>query len=178
MAEARNPQEVKLIIGLISKKECLEAAVNMLVRKFGPVGFKSDIFEFTHTDYYFKEMGRPLYRQFLAFERLVKPACLWRIKRYTNKAERRFLKEGKRQVNMDPGCLDYAQVILASAKDFSHRIYLNKGIYAEVTLIYRQEEYRALEWTFPDYASEDYRKIFKQIRDVYEKQIKKRKNSG
>lgn len=176
MAEIKEPQKVKLIIGLIAKKEYLKATIDMLIRKFGPVDFKSDIFEFKHTDYYYKEMGRPLYRHFVSFKKLISPDYLWKIKVYTNKEERKFLEKGKRQVNIDPGYLDFSKLVLASAKDFSHRIYLNKGIYAEITLIYREGEYRAVEWTFPDYACLSYREIFRQIRGIYESQIRKGKN--
>lgn len=178
MARAQKPQKVKLIIGLIAKREYLAPVISVLNRKFGGIDFKSDVFEFKYTDYYFKEMGEPLYRQFIAFEKLISPSELWKIKVYTNKLEMKFSKDGKRQANIDPGCLNFSRLILASAKDFSHRIYLNKGIYAEITLIYRDGEYQTLPWTFPDYATETYRRIFRQIRDIYGKQVKERKNIG
>ncbi|MFH1857217.1 MAG: DUF4416 family protein [Candidatus Omnitrophota bacterium] len=178
MAKARNPENVKLIIGLISKKEYLESVIGILKKKIGAIDFYSDVFNFTHTDYYFKEMGSPLCRQFISFKKLVSPVCLWKMKRFTNKLENKFLKEGRRQINIDPGYLNFSKLVLASAKDFAHRIYLNKGIYAEITLIYQNEEYQKLEWTFPDYASETYRRLFKEVRNIYAKQVKERKNIG
>ena len=89
----------------------------------------------------------------------------------------KFLKDNKRQVNIDPGYLALSKLVLASAKNFSHRIYLNGGIYAEITLIYQNDnKFKCLEWTFPKYRSDDYQRIFKQIRNIYAGQIKKRKN--
>lgn len=172
MAVAQRPQKVKLITGFIAKKEFLEPAIDLLKRKFGAIDFKSDLFEFKLTDYYFKEMGKPLYRQFISFQKLISPSKLWKIKVYTNSVEKKFAEEEKRQVNIDPGYLNFSRLVLASAKEFSHRIYLNKGIYAEVTLIYRQGEYQTLPWTFPDYSTETYRNIFKRMREIYARDIK------
>lgn len=176
MAIAQEPQKVKLTIGFIAGKEFLDAAVRLVKRKFGGMDFQSDVLEFEHTDYYFEEMGRPLYRQFISFRKLIFPSELWKIKKWTNKLEMKFKKDGRRQVNIDPGYLNFSRLVLASAKDFSHRIYLNKGIFAEITLLFRDGEYRTLPWTFPDYSTETYRDIFKQIRMIYAGQINKRKN--
>jgi hypothetical protein len=176
MAKAKKHKRAKLIIGLIAKKGYIEKAKYVLGKKFGFIDFQSDIFEFEHTDYYFKEMGKPLYRQFLSFEKLIRPESLWKIKLLTNKLEKKFSKSGRRQVNIDPGYLTFSKLILASAKDFSHRIALKGGIYAEITLLYQNGDFRNLEWTFPDYRTLTYKQIFKQIRDIYEKQTKEREN--
>lgn len=165
-----------MIIGLIAKKDFIEPAVKRLESKFGIVDFVSPVFEFNQTDYYFPEMGQPLYRQFVSFKKLISPAFLCRVKGYTNKLEMKFLKGNKRQVNIDPGYLSFSKLILASAKDFSHRIYLDKGIYAEVTLIYQDKEYKDLMWTYPDYKTDDYKQVLKKIRDIYASQIKEGKS--
>lgn len=178
MVQAARPQKVKLIVGLIAKKDYIEPVIHTLERKFGPLDFQSDVFEFKHTDYYFKEMGKPLYRKFTSFKELISPAHLWKIKLYTNKLERKFSKGDRRQVNIDPSYLALSKLVLASVKNFSHRIYLNGGIYAEVTLIYQNDKFKCLEWTFPEYRSSTYRQIFRQIRDIYARQIKERKNIG
>ncbi len=179
MAQIQKPQKVKLIMSLMGKKDYIDPAICAVKRRFGLLDFQSDIFEFKHTDYYFKEMGRPLYKKFISFKKLISPAFLWKIKLYTNNLEQKFLKNNKRQVNIDPGYLALSKLVLASAKNFSHRIYLNGGIYAEITLIYQNDnKFKCLEWTFPKYKSDNYQRIFKQIRNIYAGQIKKRKSTG
>jgi hypothetical protein len=51
-------------------------------------------------------------------------------------------------------------------------MYLARGIWAEVTLIYKGETYSGLEWTYPDYASEELRSVFKEIRTIYKGRLK------
>ena len=68
--------------------------------------------------------------------------------------------------------LDGGKLVLATTKNYSHRIYLGDGIYAEVTLIYRNKGYVALPWTYPDYATEDYQQILRQVRALYLSQLR------
>jgi hypothetical protein len=169
---------VKLITGFIfNQKRLLRQAEKILTRKFGRIDFESPIFDFScHTDYYEKEFGRNLKRKFVSFEKLINPRDLAKIKVMTNRIEldltRKTRKSGPaRRVNIDPGYLELAQVILATTKDFTHRIYLEKGIFAEVTLFYRQGSYQAWEWTYPDYRTSQYIRTFNQIRQIYSRQI-------
>jgi hypothetical protein len=96
-------------------------------------------------------MGGNLKRQWISFKTLLNPDRLADIKVMTNDIEDGLAKDQKRIINIDPGYLTCANVILASTKDFSHRIYLSKGIYAEVTTIYKKEGFIKLPWTYPDY---------------------------
>jgi len=164
-------QRVKLIAGLLySDPEIFMEARRALSRLFGKIDFESGEMDFTHTDYYEEEMGASLNRKFLSFDRLLGPESIYRVKIGTNALERRFSRHGRRRVNIDPGYLDLSKVVLFSTKDYSHRIHLAKGIFAEVTLFYKNKRYNAWPWTYPDYASEGYINIFNAIRDIYKTQ--------
>lgn len=174
MGSIRKPRLVKLIIGFIFKDETvLRKAESILKRHFGEVDFESKVLPFIHTDYYEKEFGTGLSRKFIVFKRLIPPETLARIKIFTNKIEEKYSRESSRVINIDPGYVDLAKLVLASTKDFAHRIYLGSGIYAEVTLSYHDKAFNAKEWTYPDYKTPEYLKIFESIRESYSKQINK-----
>jgi len=169
--KACNP--VKLIIGFIfNKRGYFIAAKNILEKKFGKIDFESQILPFNLTGYYKKEFGNNLKRSFVSFSRLIKPEDLPKIKIAINKIEERLSVEKKRQINIDPGYLELSKLVLATSKDYSHRIYLGKGIFGEVTLYYRNATFTPWEWTYPDYKTEAYIQIFNQIRATYARQIK------
>jgi len=169
---------VKLIVGFIFYDAAvLPKAEVILKRRFGNMDFQSPLLDFTHTDYYHEEFGASLKRKFISFAKLIPPDALPKIKIYTNKIERKFLAAGKRLINIDPGYLDLAKLVLASTKDFVHRIYLDKNIFAETTLFYQNKTFRPWECTYPDYRSPEYIEIFNQIREIYAEQIRNnRKN--
>lgn len=164
---------VKLIIGFIFKEEnILNEAKAILVRRFGKIDFESQTLPFVHTDYYEKEFGEDLKRKFISFTKLVLPCDLPKIKIITNKIETKLSSGSSRLINIDPGYLDLAKLILASTKDYKHRIYLNRGIYAEVTLFYQDKTFQSWQWTYPDYKTPEYIAIFNRIRQIYAQQIK------
>lgn len=130
----------------------VERAYEALEQKFSDkIDIKSEIIDFSFTGYYNAEMGANLKRQWISLETPLFPDRLADMKIETNNIESLFVKDGGRKVNIDPGYITPANVILASTKDFSHRIYLSKGIYAEVTTIYRKDGFTKLPWTYPDY---------------------------
>lgn len=174
MGLIRKPEPVKLIMGMIANDvELFEKVEAMLERKFGKIDFKSHIIDFNFTNYYEKEMGKGLKRKFISFEKLILPSEIVRVKLYTNKIERKFSDKGKRNVNLDPGYLNEGKVVLASTKDNLQRIYLGKGIYAEVTLYYRNKNFEHFNWTYPDYRTDLYKGIFKEMRRIFRRQIGK-----
>jgi hypothetical protein len=173
MGKARTYQPVKLFIGFIFKEDLpLEKAKAILGHKFGKIDFFSDTFAFNHTDYYQEEFGTGLKRQFFSFQKLIPPDKLSRIKNQTNKIEKKLSAGGRRLVNIDPGYLNFSKVVLASTKDYSHRIALNDGIYAEITLLYKDKVFQPLEWTYPDYRTKEYLEVFRKIREIYACQVK------
>lgn len=174
MGTIKIPLPVKLVVPMIAGDEALfDEAVHALAAHFGPADYRSQTLPFTHTTYYEREFGPNLLRQFAAFERLIDPGELARIKRLTNDLETAWADaSGRRRINLDPGYLTQAKFVLATTKNQAHRIYLGEGIYAEVTLIYRHGAFEPLPWTYPDYRSPEYLAILAAIRALYDRQIK------
>lgn len=173
MGKTLKQKPVKLIIGFIFKEEpALNKAKVILTRRFGRIDFESTGFPFTYTSYYEGEFGTGLKRKFISFKKLIPPSTLAKIKTAANRIEKALSKAKKRRVNIDPGYLDLSKLVLASTKDYKHRIYLDRDIYAEVTLFYQDKTFKPWEWTYPDYKSGEYIAIFNQIRQIYAEQIK------
>lgn len=135
---------------------------------FGECEYVSELLDFSFTTYYDREMGTPLARRFLAFRDLVPQDRLADLKREAIRIETgRTRPDGSRQVNLDPGLLTQERLVLASGKNFPHRIYLGSGIYAELTLVYTRDGWQNLPWTFPDYASPQMHALLAGLRQDY-----------
>jgi hypothetical protein len=168
MGAIKEPLPVKLIVSAFAGGGVLLAeAKARLVAEFGPIDYESALLPFDHTDYYTPEFGPGLVRRIWAFEELIEQGGLAVIKRRTNDIEMEWAVEGRRRVNLDPGFVSYSKMVLATTKNHAHRIYVGEGIYAEVTLYFRDGTFRAWPWTYPDYASPPYLEIFNQIRALY-----------
>jgi hypothetical protein len=164
---------VKLFCGIIaSDAKTSDAALAALEKKLGKIDLRSETVPFDFTSYYNPEMGEGLERFWISFEPLIFADELPEIKVFTNSVEDSFSTDLKRRVNIDPGYLNPANVILASTKDFSHRIYLSKGIYGEVTLIYKKEDFIKLPWSYPDYLSPAAKKFLLGSREKLMLQLK------
>ncbi|MFH1457710.1 MAG: DUF4416 family protein [Candidatus Omnitrophota bacterium] len=173
MGKSKKHLPVKLIIGFIFKKPGLwNKAKKALEKRFGEIDFESTLLDFIHTDYYEKEMGEDLKKVFISFKKPISPQDLAKIKIRTIKIENRLSFGKKRTINIDPGYLELSKLVFATTKDFKHRIYLSHGIFAEVTLFYDNKSFKAWEWTYPDYRSQEYINIFNKIREIYARQIK------
>jgi hypothetical protein len=170
MGEVHEPAPVLLLIAVISRHEAaLCWARETAVQHLGPIVCESDAFDFTETDYYVATMGSNLKKQFLAFERRIDPSALADIKRQTNEWEAEYAAaaghDEPRPLNLDPGYITLAKLVLASTKDHAHRIYLGGGIYAELTLNFRHRRWQPLEWTYPDYRRDDFQRFFTRCRE-------------
>lgn len=173
MSDPQPAEAVKLIVSLFSgESRLLGDAVKALSEKYGKVDFISAPAPFAYTDYYTKEFGGSLIRRLVAFDRLIRPDSLPDVKLWTNSLERRLSAEGRRRVNIDPGYIAKAHLILATGKGYSHRPYLRDGIYADLTLIYRNKEFQSLPWTYPDYACGGMIGMLTGIRKKYSLQLK------
>lgn len=176
MARPRAPQPVKLLCGLLSNdRDLLQRAQQLLRKRFGPVDLESDTWPFDQTDYYEAEMGAGLERRFVCFEQPTTPDALPDIKIETNALEQQIaddclLPDIARPVNIDPGYIDLSKLVLASTKDSSHRVYLGRGIYAEVTLRYNHGQWVEHPWTYPDYRSPAYHTYFSEVREQLRRQ--------
>ncbi|MDY0289613.1 MAG: DUF4416 family protein [Sphaerochaeta sp.] len=173
MGEVRPFVPSRLVMGVLSTGEGSHPELfSLLTEAFGPILEMSEPVPFLFTHYYDQEMGSTPQRFFLVFERLYDPALLAEAKLITNRIEERFSHRGGRTINLDPGLLSAPNLILATSKNRSHRIPLQKGIYAEVTLVYVKGRFHALPWTYADYGSEAFRLLFKRYRSDYMAVIK------
>jgi hypothetical protein len=175
MGQIRSHSPVKLIVGIIAAVPDLLAVVHQrLGGRFGRVDFASDLLPFDYTTYYETEMGKDLKRQFVSFEKLISAEELASAKCFSNAVECEFAMgdTASRLVNLDPGYISAAKLVLASTKDHAHRIYLQDGIYAEITLKFYRKTFQPWEWTYPDYRTSTYIDIFNHIRHIYMEQLK------
>jgi len=181
MGQIRQVEPVKLFVGMLSAYPgALADAEAALVEPLGPVDVRSDIFAHEFTEYYRDEMGQPLVRLFVSFERLIAPDQVVAVKRLTNEIENHMAGEGQwpvlRPMNLDPGYIAPSKLVLASTKDYSHRIHLQEGIYAEVTLLFVRGDWKELQWTYPDYRTPAYHKFFTQVRTRLMEQRREKAN--
>jgi hypothetical protein len=176
MSEAIPFTPVKLICGIIAIRDDIFArSTAYLTDSFGPIDHTSTLMDFKFTDYYKKQMGEGLKRKFVSFAEIVPPDKLSEAKIQTNVLEDEIKKEFgsvKRIVNLDPGYMTASALIMATAKDFSHRIPLQKGIYAHLEFLFGKNEVKTLNWTYPDYRTEEYQRFFLEVRKIYLKQLK------
>ena len=174
MSELKEPQPAKLIMALLySQKERLRQLKNKLEKSFGPIDEESPEFEFNHTHYYTEEMGGNLVKVLLSFKKLVTQENLPEIKLATNSLEREFSQAGKRWINIDPGYLTLDRLVIATGKNAAHRIYIGKGVYGDLTLVFQSGSFQPLPWTYPDFRSEKIINLFNQSRNKFkEKQYK------
>jgi len=179
MAEIRSViLPAKLVFGVLVtsenvRRDCLER----IVAEFGPIDHESRVEPFTFTDFYCDEMGQAIFRQYLSCERLIDMAELPAIKHRTNELEieMALLDEHgrrRRQANIDPGYVSHSKLVLATTKDYIHRVYMADGIFAEATLHYqRPDGFRPFPWTYPDYARPEVCEFFGKVRASYRQQV-------
>jgi len=173
----REPCPAKLVLSVLAAGDWWELAWPDfragLVERFGPVDYETPPLAFDHTAYYDQELGTPLARRLLGFDRLVPLDGLVEIKLLTNEGEREQARpDGSRRVNLDPGLITLERLILASGKNFTHRVYLGRGVWADLTLIYnRKTGWVALPWTFPDYADPGMKRRLTELRALYKTSV-------
>jgi hypothetical protein len=168
MSQPKEPMPAKLVVSIFLKEKALiKSVAGKLMEKFGAVDLISPWMPFDWTTYYQSEMGEPLYRRMMVFKRLIEQHTLSDIKLNTNNIEKQHVVNNKRCVNIDPGYLLLERFVLATGKNFSHRIYIGKQIYADLTLVYKKGGFRALPWTFPDYADPGMHVFLEKAREKY-----------
>ena len=176
MSHPHEPGPVKLISSLFSpEKGLIDRVIGQLSELCSVVDCMSPEFYFDRTKYYAREMGWPLHRRFFSFSKLISTELLVEIKLKTNEIEQQYLREGNRMVNIDPGCISPERLILATGKNYVHRIYLSKGIYADLTLLFQKGTFCPLKWTYRDYADPEIIGFFNKVRQQYMVQLKERK---
>ncbi len=176
MGQFKPHNNVKLVVAMISNGVVPLKTVQPDLEAFwGALDWLSAPISFDFTDYYTPEMGAPLFRQFLSFARLMDPGDLASVKIRTNKIEEKYgqpIESGiKRHINLDAGYLTLSSFVLASTKDFAHRIYIGQNIYAEIELLYRHKRFETVPWTYRDYQTEPYQAALEHIRSLYKLQL-------
>ncbi len=173
MSKPSKAEPVKLIFSLFAQEAAtINETIKTLSSLYGKPDFISAIVPFDYTDYYRSEMGHDLVRRFLAMEKLIQPEELPDVKLATNEIEEQSASDSHRKINIDPGYISKAHLILATGKSYTHRPYLRDGIYADLTLVYQGKKFCSLPWTYPDYADEKQLLIFIKIRDKYLLQLR------
>lgn len=160
------PEPAILFAGILYRNEEYFSRAKLLLReKFGMILMESRALEWNCSEYYRKELGWPIIRKFLFFKDRMNQLDLPDIKLATNELEDELSTEGGRNINIDPGYLTLSKVVLASTKNYSHRLYLGKGIFGEVTLVHVGGRYRPHLFTYRDYSDDSCRRIFEEARE-------------
>lgn len=160
-------EKVLLFSGVLSSIGFPEEVRASLEAEFGRIDYVSPSILFTFTDYYNEEMGTPIERFFISFERLITPDMLSAAKVFTNNLENRMSCDGKRKINLDPGTMSIGNIVLATTKNRAHRIAIGNNLYAEVTLMYHHKGYESFSWTYADYKSRGVQDILLEMRRMY-----------
>ncbi len=167
MSRRAVPAPARLVVSAIYRDErVLEAALPRVSEILGEARFIGRVFPFDHTEHYTAEMGAPLFRRFLEASASVPRDALPDIKIGLGRIEQELSEGEHRTVNLDPGLVTPENFILATGKNFTHRVYLRDGVFAELTLIFGKGEYRSLPWTYPDYASPEIRSLLQGVRSA------------
>jgi hypothetical protein len=173
MGTPTSPESALLFIGtLYSNPNIFQRTAKLLPETFGEILFTSEPILWDYSPYYTEELGKPILRQFIFFKSLIDPGKLADYKLKTNDIEQSFSPDGRRHINLDPGYVSLSKIVLASTKNYVHRIYLEKGIYAEVTLIYKDNTFIPHLYTYRDYQDKKYIDIFMKARDLLKEKTK------
>ncbi|SDN58914.1 protein of unknown function [Desulfonauticus submarinus] len=173
MSTPKIPSPGKIFLSILSAKweKFWPALLLTLEKKWGKADYLSDLIPFSQTKYYDAELGTPIFRRVLSFSNLIPLDQLVSLKQFTNQLEQLNLQNNNRIFNLDPGIITYERLVLATGKNFTHRIYLKEGIFADLTLIYTKGKWQTLPWTFPDYATHEMQQHLTNIRNIYRQQL-------
>ena len=178
MGEIVKHKPVLLVAAVTSRySAALDWTIEKTRETWGELTLQSPVFDFTETGFYTESMGTDLKKQFIAFDRLIDPGDLPPKKHQSNHWEEEYAEfaqvDESRPLNIDPGYVSEAKLVLATTKDRDHRIYLSGGIFAEVTLHFRAKQWTSSRWTYPDYQREDFQAFFTKCRNLLRERIKK-----
>lgn len=166
MGKVGNPEVVTLFMGMLSADTAmLQHAQSLLMEIYGALFLETPVTLWDHSRYYEKELGWPLFRKFVFFKNTIDPQDLPDVKTKTNEMENSLSIAGNRKINIDPGYLSLSKVVLASTKNYAHRIYLRNGIYGEITLYYQGGSYKPHIFTYRDYQEKDSVDMFMRARE-------------
>ncbi len=178
----RLPPPAFVFFGVLGRSaELVDLAGERIVSRFGalhPDG-RSDLFEFPDTVAYEASMGHGLVRRFFVIHERLEQDRLAPVKLASIDIENEIRDHVRdhdpeseharfeRPVNVDPGLINDCRIVLATTKNFSHRLYRGDGIWEEITLVWKDGEYRSLPWTYPDFTRPEYHRFFERFRDEF-----------
>jgi hypothetical protein len=168
MREPEKAPPVKLFVAALWREpEAFTEARARMTAAWGPIDFEGPDHPFDATEYYDAEMGRMLSRRLISFARLVAPDELAAIKLEACAIEKALARDGARTVNLDAGYLDANKLVLASLKQGPQKIYLGRGVWADLVALYRKGKFLSFEWTFADFKDGRYDHDLLRIRERY-----------
>ena len=172
MAIAKESSKALLFLGIMyNSKTLFTEALEQFCSKYGEVELISEPQNFSQfSSYYNREIGGDVFKSYILFKKPIRRESLAEIKLYTNSLEDQFRDGSLRPINLDPGYLTVDKFVLASAKDFAHRIYIGDGIYAEVTLHFKRDLVKFFSWTYQDYLNPKVEKFLLNGRDYLKKE--------
>ena len=176
MAQPKSAPLSLQIVAIFSRHtEALNWARDQISTQWGQIALVSPTFDQSETTYYEAEMGSGLVKQFLLMKELYDPELLAKSKLISNVWEEELAQqhayEETRPLNIDPGYITLTKLVLASAKDRAHRMYMADGIYAEECLYYLDHRWQPRPWTYPDYRRPDFHEFFIEARAMLKRQI-------
>ena len=177
MGEITDPKPVLLIAAITSRYEsAIDWSIEKATGEFGNVILESPVFDFTETSFYQETMGTELKKKLVAFEQLIDAEKIAEIKILSNEWEHQYNSQSEypqqRPLNVDPGYVTEAKLVLATTKDRDHRIYLQRGIFAEITLHFQSGQWQKSRWTYPDYQREDFQEFLTRCRDLLRERLR------
>ena len=166
--ETKQSKAVLIIACMYKTHECYKKSLLLLRNEFGKESHISEEFDFSYSNYYSKEMGDNLKKKIIVFDKMIARDYLVKVKKITDKIEINLSENDRRNINLDPAILTLENFILATNKNFTHRIFLSENVFADLTLIYKKSEgYTSLPWTYSDYSSEHIKNFLNDTRKIF-----------
>ena len=159
MSKSIKQSKAVLIIALMyHEDEIYNNTLNELINNFRNTKIIGEEYLFSHSIYYADEMGEDLKKSYIV-----------EVKKTTDEIEKKYLdSNNNRKINIDPAILTLENFVLVTNKNFTHRIYLKDGVFADLTLIYKKKKgYTELPWTYADYSSDETKNFLKKIRELF-----------
>lgn len=176
MGQIRRRDKVKRFAAVFAHDEsALDWLAQRCVADWGRIELASEKWPVAETGYYHRTMGSGVLKQLLLFESLIEMEELVADKWLAGEWEQELAKElnhqPSRPINIDSGYVSEAKLVLATTKDREHRVYVGRGIFAEVTLHYQKHQWRPWPWTYPDYHREEVAEFLNRARSQLRREL-------
>lgn len=169
MASVRIVEPVVRFCAVITRHDAARRwAISRMAECWGAPQVISAAIPFEAGGYYTASMGSELTKTLVALDGFRDPAELADWKHQTNVWEAEYAAQSnhpdERPLNLDPGYITQAKLVLATTKDRDHRIYLRRGMFAEVTLTYVGKRWQHHRWSYPSYRTDEVADFTNQCR--------------